>query len=232
MDKQRLNEVATMTANNNKANRKAAFNVVNALIDNNEPPTTAQLAILYSFFTPSQPAKPKTPAQWVQKAVAVKDVRYYLNNAHASGGFLRGTDGHRMHIAPIAGIFDGFYDKNTNAVDVDGTFPNVQRVIPTDSAARQTIDLSDMTAFEYTAIDHADAKPTQIVILRQRVTSNPDTEETDVQPFAVNLSYLNDALSNPAKLTRATLPPNNDGVSSMLLEFEDGSLAVVMAIRV
>ena len=222
-----IDTIATRAANNRQligknTNKKDVYPIVEDLINSGVAPTEDQLATLYSFFMPALPAKPKTAQQWVQKAVAVKDVRYYLNNAHASSGFLRGTDGHRLHIAPIAGLFDGYYDKNGSKIDSDDKYPDVQRVIPANDRGRVKVDLSDLTKF-----DTRISGKIECIVLR---ADDPDNGQQ--KHYHVQSNYLRAALSNPSPLSCATIPAINDECGRMLLTFEDASIAVLMPIRV
>ena len=105
-----------------------------------------QLAELFSFFMPPVPAAAKTPAQWVAKAAAKDDVRYYLNNVYSTGTTLIATNGHHMHWIETDEYAEGYYLPNTlDAVNVDAKYPNTDRVIPKRVASeRHRIALEDL----------------------------------------------------------------------------------------
>lgn len=211
----RLNEIATKANSEllKKINKTEAFDTVLDLINTGAAPDEYQLAKLYSYFLPPLPAKPKTSNDWVQKAVA-------------ENGKLTAIDGHRLHIGPATGVTDGFYDKQNNRVEVDGKFPDIERVIPAYSAKdREVIDLSDLSSLEIrVTVPKVDSKPLETYIL-----NDGDTSQNTV---AVKVSYLKQALSNPSPLVRATIGAKSNRYSALRLDFEDGSIAVVMPIRV
>ena len=84
----------------------------------------------------------KNDADWVHLAVAVKDIRYYLNWDYSDGTRLMATDGHRLHIATGIQRPAGWYDKGGQRLDETATegweYPDVDRIIPR---------LSDCTAY-------------------------------------------------------------------------------------
>lgn len=86
------------------------------------------IADLFSFFTPKPTGKkPKTPIEWVNLAVSTEATRYYLCASYSDGKWLVGTDGHRLHRMETE-LPKGYYDKLGNAIDLDGTFPQYERV--------------------------------------------------------------------------------------------------------
>jgi hypothetical protein len=227
-----LNNIATLAAkdrvfnNGKKPTKPAVYGLVEELIASGLAPTEYQLATLYGYFIPALPAKPKTAAQWVQKAVPSKDVRYYLNNANVLAGKLRGTDGHRLHIAPTD-LVDGYYDKAGNLVEVDGRYPDIDRVIP-NGPNRIEVKFNAITDF-YTGVHKYNTQTTEVLILREAIT-NDDGVATQTA-CEVNKKYFQDAISNPSPVARLTLPPLTGTGESVLIEFADGSLAVVMPLR-
>lgn len=119
-----------------KPSRKQVFQSVQALIARHSYESDRQgaeaeaLANLYAYFLPNKPKKAKNDLEWVSKAVAVQDVRYYLNYLHEAKGKLTATDGHRLHW--IETVKDrGFMAPMTgDVVSCDGQFPEIDRVIP------------------------------------------------------------------------------------------------------
>jgi len=81
------------------------------------------------YFMPSIPKKAKTSEQWCCKAVAKKDVRYYITQVYSDGHRLAGTDGHRIHYVPTT-LEEGFYcPKSMIKTDMDAKFPDIDRII-------------------------------------------------------------------------------------------------------
>ncbi len=126
-----INEIAKQAHNlvPRDCNKASCYQVVRDLIAGEEM-TVEQAAMLYAYFAPAIPAKPKTPEQWVAKAMAKKDVRYYLQYIYSDGARIMATDGHRVHIWHTDQYPAGFYDANMVQIEVDGTFPDINRVIP------------------------------------------------------------------------------------------------------
>lgn len=93
----------------------------------------AHLEALFLHFTAPPARRPaKSAAEWVARAVAVRDVRAYLCYMWVSPeGVAYGTDGHRAHISSETGLAPGYYCPKTLApVDVSGKYPDVERLIP------------------------------------------------------------------------------------------------------
>ncbi|GGX91279.1 hypothetical protein GCM10007160_18470 [Litchfieldella qijiaojingensis] len=91
------------------------------------------LASLYAYFMPKAPAKPKSDFEWVAKAVAKDDARYYLNWVYVTEKHIVGTDGHRLHMARNwEGLEPGFYDvSGVRCHDPNwAQYPNYERVVP------------------------------------------------------------------------------------------------------
>lgn len=68
--------------------------------------------LLLLHFAPPRPAKPKTAFAWVAQACNPKDVRPLCHYVLVAGGYMRATDGHRMHCAPTD-MGDGAYHPRT-----------------------------------------------------------------------------------------------------------------------
>lgn len=123
-----LSKVVSLAVRSKKPSKAELHRVVLDLIQCNRL-DTAEAVALYAYFLPPVPAKPKTPEQWVAKAVAKKDVRFYLEFLYSDGKRLMGTDGYRLHICPTE-IPAGFYDRALNRCEVEARYPNVDQVIP------------------------------------------------------------------------------------------------------
>ena len=128
-----LDELATLANNIEPVNRSRAHDIICDLATGkvHENDQAVLFAGLYAYFMPNTPKKPKTSEQWVNLAMAVNDVRYYLNQAYvAENGDYVCTDGHRCHILSGVDKSSGFYDKALNKVELDGKFPDYERIIP------------------------------------------------------------------------------------------------------
>ena len=203
------NTITTLAANIKKPNKAATFNVINDLIDSREPPTDRQLAMLRAYFMPATPAKPKTAFDWAAKAIAVKDIRHYLNHLNATGEQIRGTDGHRLHIAPST-LPAGYYDKSGAAIDESSRYPDIDRVIPTDPNYK-SIDLSDLSVFEV-------GQSGKVEYIQ--LSADPS--------YCVSRKYLLDALSNPSPVINAAYLEG----CPLRINYDDGSMAVIMPMRI
>jgi hypothetical protein len=70
-------------------------------IASGETPTPYEMSLLVNYFSPTLPAKAKTPFDYVVKAVECKGDRKVLNYIHVRGGTAYASDGKRMHYAPV-----------------------------------------------------------------------------------------------------------------------------------
>lgn len=118
-----------MSENAKKATRKAAYEMA-VKLKQGEVLSDNELDSLLLYFAPSAPKVAKTAIEWVAKAVATNDIRYYLNFIRVQDGFAYGTDGHRIHRA-VSDLPTGFYCPKTLALvnDVGGTYPRVAEVM-------------------------------------------------------------------------------------------------------
>lgn len=203
------NAITTLAANMKKPTKSVAFNVINDLIDSREPPTDKQLALLRAYFMPSTPAKPKTSFDWVKKAIAVNDVRHYLNHLNATGERICGTDGHRVHVTP-SDLPAGYYDKSGAAIDESSRYPDIDRVIP-NNPNYKSIDLSDPSVFEVGQSGKLDYI---------QLSADPS--------YCVRREYLLDALSNPSPVIDAAYLEG----CPLRINYDDGSMAVIMPMRI
>ncbi|VAW77772.1 hypothetical protein MNBD_GAMMA12-3921 [hydrothermal vent metagenome] len=136
------NKIVTMAHSIQKTKKSEAFAIINrAVLSGAEPLTEYALANLYSFFLPAKTKKPKTSQAWIANAIADCDVRHYLNFAHVKDKELAATDGHRLHAMPTD-LPDGYYDSAMNPVDVDGKYPDTERVLVQDRSKPILLDLS------------------------------------------------------------------------------------------
>lgn len=136
-----INQTAALAASiHKKPSRRDAMRHLEALIKGAEIAPDAA-AKLYAFFMPAPSKKPKNVFDWVWLAVAVRDVRCYLNYAYSDGEFLHGTDGWRVHRAPTD-LAQGFYDAAGNHIESHWRYPDISRVIiPADDQA-QLVDVA------------------------------------------------------------------------------------------
>lgn len=111
-----------------KPTRKEAFDL--ACKAKSHHLTESEIDSLINYFAPSVPSSPKTAFQWVARAVAINDIRQYLQFVHVSDGVMYATDGHRLHWANTD-LASGYYDAKTGIpAKCDGKFPDVRRAIP------------------------------------------------------------------------------------------------------
>jgi DNA polymerase III sliding clamp (beta) subunit (PCNA family) len=181
------------------------------------------LVSMYNHFQPSTPAKPKTPEQWLAKAMADKnDVRYYLQYICADGSNLVATDGHRLHIYTantlpdgVKTLPDGFYDKNMQKIELDAKFPNYKRVLPNSSR-----------------MGHESRKLTKSFLLSGEIRVHGGKEEAInvIGDIWVNKQYLVDALSFWD--SSETVEINYAGAMDSITISANDCLAVIMPIRV
>lgn len=94
----------------NKPSKKKAFETI-LKRKQGEELTDYEIDELINYFSP-RVTKPKTALQWVAKAVAKKDCRYYLNHVCVEDGVAYGSDGHRIHYIDTS-LADGCYDPKT-----------------------------------------------------------------------------------------------------------------------
>lgn len=111
---------------------------------------TDELAELYSYFKPATPSKPKSPSDWVFKAMAKNDVRIAITRAEVSDGVIVCTDGHRLHLCTTS-LRNGAYDNQLNRIDEDvaGRFPDWKRVVPDNRNRPGAINLREAKIIEH-----------------------------------------------------------------------------------
>lgn len=130
-----MKNIPTLANKQKKINKAKAFQIINDLSEGKTEGDeikilASELATLYSFFLPPVPKKPKTPEEWVALALPKNDVRFYLNYRYSDGNRLMASDGHRLHVYKTDKYPVGFYDTAMNSVEVDGRYPEIDRVIP------------------------------------------------------------------------------------------------------
>lgn len=106
-----------------------------------------ELAAIYKYFTPTQPAKSKTVEQWVFKAVSKEESRPYLHLSYSDGSTLTATDGHRLHQTTTE-LPEGFYNSEGVKIEnLDFNFLAVERIIKDKSFATyiEDIQISELT---------------------------------------------------------------------------------------
>lgn len=146
-----------------KPTRSEAMNYAQTLALTGKLSDGAAQELLLYFAAPPARRPAKSAMEWVARAVPKVDVRHYLCYVWVSPeGVAYGTDGHRAHIATVEGYATGFYDAKTlKPVDVDGKYPNVDRLLPT-IAPDRTVPLRELSTELLTSIDklaycHGDA---------------------------------------------------------------------------
>jgi hypothetical protein len=155
MNTELLHKIATKVHNSPKAKKDAVFAAIQALIHAtpvDECGNLDNLAALYSYFLPTSPKSPKTPEQWVNKAVAKADVRQYLNQAYSDGSTFVATCGGRLHAIRNFNRPEGYYDLAGNRLNLDYKYPAFERVIPFGSdqtySAKSTIMRATIMTFK------------------------------------------------------------------------------------
>ena len=204
-----------------KPNKKDAFSALKSIINQVGDENEADLATLYAFFLPPVPAKPKTPEQWVARAMAKMDIRDYLNYLYNDGKKLIATDGHRMHFIKGHETKKGFYNTEMEPLDNDegqcGKYPDADRVIPKlskmdclgpiDIKTLEKHESNDIKAFTYSVIKRGDEK------------------------VCVNSTYLSDAVSFMDNPVVYVSKDNINHSSILVVDKKKGLSSVIMPIR-
>jgi hypothetical protein len=141
--------------------KAAIFALTNELARGHEL-TEHDIAMLYAYFTPNTPAKPKTDIQWLALALPKNDVRYYLNYIYSDGARIMATDGHRLHVVTNSEYDAGYYDKNMNKAECNGKFPDIDKLIgdypkSMSISNMSIIDIGESRSFAQ-AYDHKDIR--------------------------------------------------------------------------
>jgi len=207
-----INQIVTMACNISKVKKADCLGIVHDFIESGNAPDENQLAQLYSFFLPPVPANPKTPLDWIRKAVADnKEVRYYLHYIYSEDGVTISTDGHRMHMADNIDQTSepGFYSPHGVKVDVDAKYPDWKRVVPAQNTS-QTVTLADCEC---------------------RDLGNWGVAVNVIGATWINRKYLLDAVGKDAEFIILNANTCQDGTSAVLLQCQFGK-AVIMPMRV
>jgi DNA polymerase III sliding clamp (beta) subunit (PCNA family) len=216
-----INEIANLANKKQKTNKAqlwAQYKTLVSNLDGNDSITNTDNSVLvdmYNHFQPSLPAKPKTPQQWLAKAMAGKgDVRYYLQYIYADGSNLVATDGHRIHLYTANTLSDGFYNKNIFKINEDAKYPDYKRVLPNPNRVR-----------------HQSRKLTKSFLLSGEVRVHSGKEEAIniIGDVWVKKQYLLDALSFWD--SSETVEINYAGAMDSITISANDCLAVVMPIR-
>lgn len=118
----------TISATAKKANKKIAYDMA-VKLKQGETLKDNELDSLLLYFAPSIPKKATSAIQWVAKAAATNDVRFYLNYVRVQDGFAYATDGARIHRAP-SDLGEGYYcPKTLAAVHIENKPPDYERVL-------------------------------------------------------------------------------------------------------
>lgn len=118
-----------------KLNKREAYRVLKDALDGSCELNKAMLARLVRYFEPATPAKSKTVADWLARALAGSgEIRKYLQFIYCDGENLIACDGHRLHVAygHGAGMALGFYNKQLDLVHGSdwARYPDWARLIP------------------------------------------------------------------------------------------------------
>ena len=114
------------------ATRKDAFQIIEQSMIHNQPLDRIESEKLYKYFMPKTKAKKaKSAIEWCSKAVANnKEIREYLKYMYSNGSRLYACNGAAMHVIDTD-LDAGYYCPHTfNKVDLDATYPDIDRVTP------------------------------------------------------------------------------------------------------
>lgn len=112
--------------------RRHAIAAARRLYDGNTL-TDSEIERLLNHLLPALPAAPRNVWDFVARAMAVNDMRYYLNAVHVIDGIAYATDGHRMHYAHVTDIENGVYGKDKKLISDPAMLKSVgffERVMP------------------------------------------------------------------------------------------------------
>ena len=134
----KISEVATFIRNNPKAVKSSKpFDMLRQAVESSGESETvtlslAEVAALYAHFMPKtvRASAGVFDFAWVARAMAKKDVRYYLNYVYSDGARTIATDGRRMHVLAGQSLPQGYYTAAGDQVDEDAKYPDIDRVIP------------------------------------------------------------------------------------------------------
>ena len=207
-----LDNIAALAYSNGRAKKQDAWHTVQDIIRRGGIPEPAQLATLYSFFTPPIPKAPKNEFDWVARAVGgPKEIRIQLQLLHALNGVLYATDGHRIHYTPTA-LVDGYYDTNGHSVtSCDIRYPDVLRLA---CSTGNNWSSTDQTTVAHHTINGKQANVLQSGEVR------------------ILQKYFNDAMSLPGTECQGVREPHQAlKFEAINLRFGNGRGAVIMPVR-
>lgn len=207
-----LDDIAALAHSNGRAKKQDAWHTVQDIIRRGETPEPAQLATLYSFFTPPIPKAPKNGFDWVARAVGgPKEIRVQLQLLYALNGVLHATDGHRVHYAPTD-LADGYYDTNGNSVtSCDIQYPDVIRLVSSTG--------NDWSSTDQTAVVH-------------RTIGGKQDNVLECGKVRLSQKYFNDAMSLPGTECQGVREPHQAlKFEAVNLHFGNGRGAVIMPVR-
>lgn len=199
-----------------KPNKADAFDLLAELAQELDPEKGSKvyniLGSLTVYFRPTLPKKPKTAWQWVAKAAAKQDVRYYLNHVYVERDRIIATDGHRLHMASNDDkLPDGFYCPKTMILQHEpdyAKFPDVDRVLHGDGTKY---------AGQLDSLDGVNVRPAVKDVNYSAYTFNDD------QTQGAQVRYLNDAmcygdskLHIPAEIYTSLLVKNDIGLAIVM----------------
>lgn len=151
-----INKIAEQASRlrNNQASKPALYDAMKDFINVYIPPEDADgleiletrmtdlFAVIYKHCDGITKAKPKTPFNWVARAMGNDDVRTYLNYVYSTGEEIVATDGHRLHLYKTDKVPAGYYDRK--AIKVHDTdyqqYPDYPRLINTIRNGRCTFN--------------------------------------------------------------------------------------------
>ena len=210
-----MTNLAALSLSAIKPKKAVAQQILRELAEKH-PDSAHELAELYTYFMPPKPKKARTVWEWVTLAMAVQDVRDYLNYVHVTADWLTASDGHRLHRAPNTdGLEPGYYLANGDkAHDLSAmTYPEVERVIPKSEGAK-TIWL--------------EAEPTDVVEAGAAGWAVRLPEYAKSR--GLSLAYLRNALALDAYPQVLQWQPGS-GNDAVRFDLDGGRLAVVMPMR-
>lgn len=210
--------LATLAHNKHKPKKAEAQAILRKLYEDH-PEHGQEIAQLYAYFMPQQPKNPKSPFQWVARAVDPKDDREYLQAVYASGEEIVGTDGHRLHAYPDPRPAGHYHHVTEEPVELRGTYPDYKRVIPKHEHWFE-LDSSGLPVNEHVTARDSTA------VYDIPLPTDCATEETGC--VRVNKRYLDDALGGTKNRVICWHGGPHDAI---MLTHESGAYAVIMPMR-
>lgn len=132
-------------SHNKPAKKQEAYKLITSLKEG-KTLTVEEVDSLLLYFHPPKNKVAKTAMEWVSLAVAINDVRFYLNYVYVHDGIATGTDGHRLHRAKVD-LPNGYYcPKTLLPVQVDQKYvsaDSIQRVMQISGSQRESMAVKD-----------------------------------------------------------------------------------------